>query len=165
MNDYFTEEEIKELIKLNQISRTKIIIKKVFENKKDKAGKPYINHLKAVAEYFTSPDEIVTALLHDIVEDTEITINDLKKLNYSSNVIEAIDLLTRKNESYEKYIDELVNSNSLIAKKVKMSDLLNNMNLNRLNNPKKEDFERVKNKYIKTYTKVLNSMEKDYLNN
>ena len=46
-----------------------------------------------------------------------------------------------------------------------MSDLLNNMNLNRLNNPKKEDFERVKNKYIKTYTKVLNSMEKDYLNN
>ena len=46
-----------------------------------------------------------------------------------------------------------------------MSDLLNNMNLNRLEEPKEKDFQRVKDKYIKTYTKVLNSLEKDYLNN
>ena len=107
MNYYFTEEEQKELLKLNQIDKTKTIIKKVFANKTDKAGKPYINHLTTVAEYFTSPDEIVTALLHDIVEDTEITIEDLKKLNYNSNVIEAINLLTRKNETYEEYINNI----------------------------------------------------------
>ena len=165
MNYYFTEKEIKELLKLNQVDKTKIIIKRVFANKTDKAGKPYINHLTTVAEYFTSPDEIVTALLHDIVEDTEITIEDLKRLNYNSKVIEAINLLTRKDETYEEYVDNLVNSNSLIAKKVKMSDLLNNMNLNRLEKVEEKDFKRVKDKYIKTYTKVLNSLEKDYLNN
>lgn len=163
MINYFTEDQIEKLKDMNVIERTKLIVSVVFENRVDKAGEPYINHLNAVATYFKDEDEIVTALLHDIVEDTEVTIGDLKNLNYNNNVLEAIRLLTRTDESYEEYINNLIESDSIIAKRVKISDLLNNMNLNRLANVTEKDFDRIRNKYVKTYIKVLDSIEKELL--
>ena len=95
-------------------------------------------------------------------EKRPVTLEDLQELKYNDEVIESIDLLTRKNTSYDEYINNLINSNNLTAKKVKISDLLNNMNINRIDNPTEKDFSRIKNKYIKTYTKVLNSLEKTH---
>ena len=60
MNNYFTKEEIEQLLTMDVLNRTKTIIDKVFEKRVDKAGEPYLNHLNTVAAYFKNEDEIVS---------------------------------------------------------------------------------------------------------
>ncbi|MGN0162973.1 MAG: HD domain-containing protein, partial [Candidatus Ornithomonoglobus sp.] len=97
----------------------------------DKAGVPYIYHPIHVAE--SMPDELTTcvALLHDVLEDSEITIHDLIKEGFSEDVIDALSVLTHnKSVSYMDYIKE-INKNP-IARKVKLADLAHNSDLTRL---------------------------------
>ncbi len=112
----------------------------------DKAGRPYIEHSRAVAASLIDEDCKITALIHDIVEDTDIDI-ELLKSNFSERVVNAVLLLTRQEgEDYFEYVKRL--SENPIAKAVKRSDLLHNMDLNRLKNPTEKDFARVE-KYKK----------------
>ena len=84
--------------------------------KKDKAGHPYILHVLRVMFRLESEEERIAGTLHDIVEETDVTLDRLRSLGYSDRIIQAIDLLTwrKQEESYEAYIKRL-KSNPLAA--------------------------------------------------
>lgn len=108
----------------------------------DKAGKPYVSHPIYVAGKMKSNKEIIVALLHDVIEDTELTLEYLIEEGYSEDIVDAIDAITkRQEEEYFEYI-ERVKQNPL-AKKIKIEDLKHNMDLNRIENPTDRDLERV----------------------
>ena len=74
------------------------------KNQFDKAGVPYIFHPIHIAEGMTTEITCIVALLHDVVEDSNITLDDLSKY-FDSTVIEALRILTKKNDdNYEEYI-------------------------------------------------------------
>ena len=115
----------------------------------DKAGVDYINHPLAVSAKCNTEKEKIVALLHDVVEDTNVTLEDLSKF-FDSEIIEAIDLLTHKDEEdYLVYLSK-IKSNSL-ARTVKIADLENNMDLTRIPNPTEKDYQRLENKYKPAY--------------
>lgn len=106
-------------------------------NQFDKSGVPYIYHPIHLAEQMDSEAECIVALLHDVVEDTEVTLQQLEK-DFSKEITEAIRLLTHsKDDDYVQYINEL--SKNPIAKKVKIADLLHNSDETRLENITEQD--------------------------
>lgn len=108
----------------------------------DKGGAPYIRHPEAVARMLETDDEKVVALLHDIVEDTDVTLGDLEPLGFSKKQIDAIDALTkRRGESYESYLSR-VRGNAL-ARKVKVADITHNMDTSRLKTVTSADLSRL----------------------
>lgn len=126
------------------------IAKKAHKGQVDKAGKDYIYHPMTVASNVgNDEDAIIVALLHDVIEDTDITINDLKD-QFSDAVIKALVCVTHKeNEPYMTYVKRCATNK--IAKKVKIADLETNMDLSRLSNVTQKDIDRVNNKYIPAY--------------
>jgi (p)ppGpp synthase/HD superfamily hydrolase len=96
----------------------------------DRSGVPYIFHPFYVAEQMDDELSTCTALLHDVVEDTEISFEDLAG-EFPEEVVEALHFLTRdKSMNYFDYIRNL--RKNLIAKKVKQADLLHNSDVTRL---------------------------------
>jgi (p)ppGpp synthase/HD superfamily hydrolase len=122
---------------------------------KDKAGKPYILHPLRVMNQVLTETEKTVAVLHDVVEDTGYTIENLRETgNYSEEILEAVDCVTwRKHESYNEYIQR-VKSNP-IAIKVKVADLEDNMDIRRLHIIKEKDMKRL-NTYLKTWKDLTN---------
>jgi hypothetical protein len=107
----------------------------------DKGGHPFICHPISIAEKLTDTNEIVTALLHDVVEDTPLTLNDLRNDGFPEEVIVSLDLLNhRKNDSYFDYYHKL--QTNPLAYAVKLVDLEMNLDLNRLNWVRSKDAER-----------------------
>ena len=86
-------------------------------------------------------NEKIVALLHDIIEDTDVTILDLKNLKFSKEVIEAVDVISKKkDQEYFSYLELVKNNN--IAKKVKIADLKHNSDLKRLRSITQKDIGR-----------------------
>ena len=137
---------------------TKKAIKLMFEKHKDqvdKSGMPYVFHPFHLAEQMDDEETTITALLHDIVEDTDTTFDDLRKLGFSDNVINALKLMTHdKNIDYFEYVKNI--SKNPIARKVKIKDLEHNMDTSRLDEVTDKDIERVK-KYKKCHKYLLNN--------
>ena len=101
------------------------------KNQTDKNNIPYIYHPIHLAEQMTDEDSICVALLHDVVEDTDITFEDLEKEGFSKDIIDAIRLMTHdESVPYMEYI-KLIKTNS-IATVVKLADLKHNSDLTRL---------------------------------
>lgn len=97
---------------------------------KDQAGYPYFLHPYHLAEQMCDEDSTVVALLHDVVEDTDVTLDDLRREGFDERVIEAISLLTHvKGVPYLDYIARIA-KNSL-ARRVKIADLKHNCEVNR----------------------------------
>lgn len=116
---------------------------------KDKGGADYITHPIRVANGCVTNEEKIVALLHDVLEDTDINEEYLIKKGFPSFIIDAIKSVTRKNgELYEDFIERC--SLDAIGMKVKMEDLRDNMDVSRLKNLNEKDFERLK-KYHKAY--------------
>lgn len=112
------------------------------EGQYDKGGTPYILHPVTVAEKVEGPEAKITALLHDVVEDTDVTLEELSAV-FPPVIVEAVDRLTKKKGSQyslDKYL-EGVKENE-IARKVKLADLEHNMDLSRIPNPTWEDYRR-----------------------
>ena len=89
---------------------------------------PYINHPKAVADSLAGESDqvIAAALLHDVLEDTKLTEQDLRELNIDDAVIEAVKLLTKGDDQpYEEYLQTILTNE--IALKVKLADIKNNL--------------------------------------
>lgn len=120
----------------------------------DKSGRPYTEHLAHVASGMLTEEERAVAWLHDSVEDTDITPQDLHEAGFPSSVIEAVEAMTHSpNQSYEEYI-QAVKKNS-IARKVKIVDISHNMDLGRLPRVTEVDLTR-----RKQYEKALETLAK-----
>lgn len=113
----------------------------------DKAGMDYINHLIAVANLVHTENEKIVALLHDIIEDTDMTIDTLKCYGFSADIVRSIKTLTKDNEcDYFKYLKNV--KKDKLARIVKLADLKHNSDLTRLDNITDEDLRRAE-KYRK----------------
>lgn len=96
----------------------------------DKGGVPYIFHPIHLAEQMGTEEECIVAMLHDVVEDTDVTFEQLEK-EFSEEVIKALKLLTHDDSvEYMEYIKRL--KTNPIARKVKEKDLRHNRDLTRL---------------------------------
>lgn len=97
----------------------------------DKVGAPYILHPLRLMLRFTTPEEQMVAVLHDVVEDSAITLDDLRNEGFSPAIIAALDCLTHRPEmSYTDYVEQL--SENPLARRVKLADLEDNLDIRRL---------------------------------
>lgn len=130
---------------------------KAHEGQFDKGNKPYILHPVQVSmnfDNFKQKDYVIVSLLHDVVEDSNITLNDLIKCGFSEDVIKAIKAITKnKDETYLDYILRVVKNP--IALEVKYYDLKHNSDITRISNPTDNDKARCK-KY-KFYMSLINA--------
>ena len=113
---------------------TKKALKLSFEahkNQVDKTGMPYVFHPFYLAEQMTDEISTVCALLHDVIEDTEYTFEDMQKMGFPQEVIDVLKLLTRENGvPYMEYVEKI--KENPIAKQVKLADLKHNSDLTRM---------------------------------
>ena len=115
----------------------------------DKSGLPYILHPLRVMFRCGDETERLVAVLHDVVEDTPITLHDLREQGYSEEVVVAVDAITqRKGESKDDYLQRVVQHP--IARRVKLADLEDNMDVRRLPEVTERDQARL-NRYIKAW--------------
>ena len=114
---------------------TKRALKLCFEAHKeqvDKTGLPYVFHPFHLAEQMQSEESTVAALLHDVVEDTDYTFEDLKKMGFGGAILDALRLLTHDDDTpYMDYVAAL--KDNPIARAVKLADLKHNSDMTRLN--------------------------------
>ena len=134
----------------SQATKAHEVAKKAHFGQTDRAGIDYIKHPETVASFVTTDEEKAVAYLHDVIEDTTLTLLDLKKEGFSKNIIEAVDILTKKKgQDYQSYLN-LVKTNEL-ARVVKLADLRHNSDLTRLPLITEKDLERNK-KYSSALT-------------
>ena len=134
-------------MKQSQSKKAYEIAKKAHLGQIDKAGEDYIKHPEKVASFVNSDEEKAVAYLHDVIEDTELTLEDLREYGFSEEVLEAVDVITKKKgQDYQTYLNS-VKENKL-ARMVKLADLRHNSDLTRLINITEKDIER-KEKYQK----------------
>ena len=124
---------------------TKKAMKIAFEAHKeqvDKSGLPYIFHPFHLAEQMRTEETVCAALLHDVAEDTEITLEELQKEGFPQAVLAALTLLTHDDAvPYMEYVAQ-IKENS-IARAVKLADLRHNSDLTRLDHVDEKAKERV----------------------
>jgi len=108
----------------------------------DKAGQPYILHPLRVMLRVTSERERIAAVLHDVVEDSEVSLQDLQGEGFQPDVIAAIDALTKRPGESRLQAAARAAANP-IARQVKLADNAENMDLSRIANPTARDIARV----------------------
>ncbi len=118
----------------------------------DKAGQPYILHPLRMMLSVSRVAQI-PAVLHDVVEDTKVTLNDLQKAGFSEEVIEVVGLLTKtstdkSDTAYFEYLSRV--AKNPIAREVKLADLRDNMDPSRIANPTEKDLKRME-KYKRAF--------------
>ncbi len=135
------------MIYTDNVKKAALIAYEAHSGAFDKAGMPYIFHPIHIAEQMDDEDSVITALLHDVIEDSSIILEDIEHAGFSENVKNALEAITKTaGESYFEYIGR-VKQNTLAAK-VKLCDLKHNSDISRISNPSEEDFRRLE-KYKK----------------
>jgi (p)ppGpp synthase/HD superfamily hydrolase len=109
-----------------------------------KDGLPYVLHPLRIMARMETVEEQIVAALHDVVEDSEITFDDLRREGFSEYALEAVALLTHDKEKvpYDDYVRRI--KPHALARKVKLADLEDNSNLRRLAQVEDKDLERVR---------------------
>ncbi len=114
-----------------QIRKAMNLCYRAHRDQTDKAGVAYVFHPIHLAEQMPDEYTIITALLHDVPEDTGLCPEDLRREGYPEPVLEALDLLTRREgERYTDYIERIRTND--IARVVKLADLRHNLDLSSL---------------------------------
>ncbi|MDD5981649.1 MAG: GTP pyrophosphokinase [Clostridium sp.] len=135
---------------------TKKALKFCFEAHKeqlDKSGMPYVFHPFHIADQMPDEDCTVVALLHDVMEDTEYGVEDLRVLGFSEAVLTALLLMTHDDDTpYLNYVAAL--KSNPIARTVKLADLKHNSDLTRLSIVTDKDVQRVEK-----YNKAIQLLE------
>lgn len=122
-----------------------------FKDKYDKSGQPYILHCLHVMYKMPAddPELRIIAVLHDLIEDTDVTIADLRELGYSDRVLVALTLLTHDLAvPYDDYIKDIARHDD--ARRVKLADLDHNSRVTRLKGLRKKDHDRLE-KYCRAF--------------
>lgn len=126
----------------------------VHKEQVDKSGLPYVFHPFHLAEQMETEDTTVVALLHDVVEDSDMTLHDLGQMGFGKTVIEALALLTHDPAvEYMDYVRAI--KDNPIAKAVKLADLRHNSDLTRLDTVDEKALTR-REKYIKAMALLEN---------
>ncbi len=135
------------------LERAIALAAKAHTGQRDKAGAPYILHPLRVMLRLDTPEAMQAAVLHDVLEDTPVTVESLRDAGFSEPVIEAVDALTRRpDETYTAFIDRV--KAHPIARRIKLADLEDNLDLRRLpdpDHPSRADTDRVK-RYYRAWT-------------
>ena len=130
--------------------KTKLALKLCFaahKDQQDKSGMPYVFHPFHLAEQMQTEETTIVALLHDVVEDTDYTLEDLAAMGFDPVVIEALTLLTHdENVPYMEYVRTI--KDNPVAKEVKIADLQHNSDLSRLDSVDEKALAR-REKYLK----------------
>ena len=123
----------------------------------DKAGEPYILHPIRLMLAVATDDERIAALLHDVVEDTDWSLEQLADEGFSATVLDAVDALTKR--PGETRLDAARRAAALpVARVVKLADNADNMDLKRIPNPSDKDFARMK-EYVAVRRLLLDAGE------
>jgi len=125
------------------LERAIAIAAEAHAGQKDRAGAPYILHPIRLMIQMDSEDAMMAAVLHDVVENSVWTLDDLRKEGFSNEVLNAVDSLTHRDKEGENYWDYIQRAKSdPIAIKVKLADLEDNLNPDRLNAVTEKDEKR-----------------------
>ena len=120
----------------------------------DKGDQPYILHPLRVMLQLQQPDQQIVAVLHDILEDTNTTVQDLQNLGFQTHIIQAIQALTKL--PHETRVQAAMRTaQNPLACAVKIADVKDNMNLARIPNPTARDLAR-----LEEYRQVLDILQK-----
>ena len=139
-----------ELLQINNdYERALKLVSIIFQDKKDKEGEPYINHLIRVSKKLKNPNTRVAGLLHDTIEDIEyMSFNSLTELKFNDEIIELIRLITKDPSlNYHDQITKIIVSNNIEAIKLKYADMSDNYDLERLKKLSPEQQEYFHHKY------------------
>lgn len=124
----------------------------------DKAGKSYILHPMRVMLRGKNDTEMIVGILHDVIEDTPVTLDMLRKEGFSENIINALSCITKNHgEDYDHFIHRVLENP--LSTQVKLYDMEDNMNRERIPNPTKKDETRFK-KYEKYHKVILEQIKK-----
>lgn len=165
LKKYFNEEEYVKVKESNDLMFKSLeIVTRLFNDKNDKGGQPYVIHLLKVYSGVSEYLEKICALLHDVVEDSDVSYNDLVDVGYDKEIIDVLRILTKvRGEDYRDYIERIIDSKNIHAMNIKLADLKHNMDISRIKNPTTNDYERISKRYEPAYQKILskiNEMEK-----
>ena len=126
-----------------------LIAKRAHAGQKDKAGQDYITHPIRVAERCDDPRAKIVALLHDTIEDSDVTANYLRKEGFREEIVEAVLAVTRREgEDYDDYVRRAAQNE--LSRMVKRADLEDNMDIRRLPELTDRDVERLR-KYLRAW--------------
>lgn len=137
---------------MNIIEKSLEIALKAYAGQTDKAGKAYILHPLRIMAKMETDEEMCVALLHDVIEDSDFTAEDLIDNGIPANVVNTVQYLTKNTgENYEAFIDRVLENK--LAAKIKLADIEDNINVLRLNTVTDKDLERIA-KYHKAWHKI-----------
>ena len=162
---YFKAEEIERIKNIKNLYLKAItIVDRLFKDKKDKANKPYVYHLYRVSNSLSNFDEKVAALLHDTLEDTSVTYEDLIEVGFPKEILDIVVLVTNEKQSnltreeklkiYDEKIDKIISSNNIQAINLKEADMNDNYNKDRLKELSEDTQEWFREKYEKQLVKI-----------
>ena len=126
-----------------KVKKAALIAYNAHKDQSDKGGYPYIMHPIHIADQMETEDETIAALLHDVIEDTDIGFDYLKKEGFSDTVINCLKILTKDpNEDYMDYIRKIKKTGG-IALKIKKADMAHNMIAERISKKIQSDESRM----------------------
>lgn len=144
---------------MNDINKALEIATNAHKGQFDKVGKEYINHPITVSSMCKSNKAKIVGLLHDVVEDTDITLDYLKQF-FTEDIIEAIRLVTKTEPlDIDKYYKNI--KNNPIAREVKLADLTHNMDFSRFEGRELTEWDLKRNEKYKKFYNYLIDDNKD----
>ena len=128
---------------MNMLEKAIDLALRVHQGQRDRYGRPYILHPLHVMLQMDGEREMMAAVLHDVVEDSDTTLDDLRAEGFPPDVLEAVRLMTHDKSamSYEAYVLRL--KPNRVARKIKLADLQHNMDIRRMDRVRPEDVERL----------------------
>ncbi|MEC0248919.1 GTP pyrophosphokinase [Paenibacillus chitinolyticus] len=128
---------------MSTLEKAIIVAARAHSGQTDKAGQPYILHPLRVMQSVRTPHARIVAVLHDVLEDSEISAEDLRREGFSPDIVEAVTALSR--EPGEDYLDFVRRAKkNPLAREVKLADVHDNMDMTRIKEPTSKDRERMR---------------------
>lgn len=136
------ERELSRTIQRWLVGRAVLLAAEAHVSQYDRAGEPYILHPLKLSLAAENHDERIVALLHDVIEDSPLTLDFLAREGFPERIVRAVDALSKRaGEPYDAFIERVAKDR--LATRVKLLDLAHNMDLTRLPNPNEADAARV----------------------
>lgn len=127
---------------MSTLERAIIIATQAHAGQTDKAGAPYILHPLRVMLMLATDAERIVGVLHDVVEDTAVTFNDLRAEGFTDEILAALESVTKRDgEEYEAFV--LRAGQNPIGRSVKLADLRDNSDISRIASPTEKDYGRL----------------------